>query len=118
MLLPVTIQVRYKGAIQGEDAPSKISEYDFFVLTSEGENFGHSILEAMTEGLPVIISDRTPWIDLEQQKVGWDVNVRNTKDLTSAINMSLSLSQQEYAEFSLNSYNYVLKHPKSLSRLL
>ena len=35
------------------------------------------ILEAWAAGLPVVISDRTPWRDLESQGVGWDLPLDN-----------------------------------------
>ena len=41
-----------------------ISEYNLFVLPTLGENFGHVIIEALTLGIPVLLSDRTPWTSI------------------------------------------------------
>ena len=59
------ITINYKGYIDSEKIPNILKKYDFFVLLSEGENFGHAILEAMSAGLPVIISNFTPWKKLK-----------------------------------------------------
>jgi glycosyltransferase involved in cell wall biosynthesis len=48
-------------------------EFDYFVLPTKGENFGHAIFEAMAVGCPVLISDQTPWTNLEQKNAGFDL---------------------------------------------
>jgi glycosyltransferase involved in cell wall biosynthesis len=42
-------------------------------LPSLGENFGHVIVEALSAGCPILISDRTPWRGLAERGVGWDL---------------------------------------------
>ena len=37
-------------------------------LPSKGENFGHIIMESLAASTPVIISDLTPWKDLENAR--------------------------------------------------
>ena len=109
--LPSNIDVTYKGTLDGHEVPKTILDYDFLALTSEGENFGHSIVEALTEGKPVIISNRTPWQSLCKKKVGWDVSPNKTNDLTDAINSALNLTKTEYAVFSSNCTAYIKHHP-------
>jgi glycosyltransferase involved in cell wall biosynthesis len=48
-----------------------IAGFDFFVLPTLGENFGHVILESLSAGCPVLLSDRTPWKRLEADGAGW-----------------------------------------------
>lgn len=36
-------------------------------MPTTGENFGHSIVESMLLGRPIIISDQTPWTDVNGQ---------------------------------------------------
>lgn len=59
---------------RGELHPSQISEtlvkYDFFVLPTLNENYGHAIVESINVGVPVLISDNTPWKDLKGQNIG------------------------------------------------
>jgi len=51
--------------------------YDVFLLPTLGENFGHSIIEAMSVGMPVVISNRTPWKNLKDASVGADLPIEN-----------------------------------------
>ena len=46
-----------------------------FVLPTKTENFGHAIYESMACGLPVLISDKTPWHNLEKNKAGFDLSL-------------------------------------------
>ena len=69
--LPSNIEVNIFGAFRNEDVEIIFGENDLFFLPTQGENFGHVIFEALKAGLPVLISDRTPWVDLELCKAGW-----------------------------------------------
>ena len=71
--LPDNISVRYCGEIPNDQVGNILSRYDLFLLPTKGENFGHAIFEALSSGCPVLISDRTPWRDLEKLGIGWDV---------------------------------------------
>ena len=72
-MLPPNIEVQYKGHIKREDVLTVLKKYHIFFLPTLGENFGHVILEALSAGCPVLISDRTPWRGLEDKGVGWDI---------------------------------------------
>lgn len=71
--LPKNITVARKGEIPNRAVPETLARYDLLLLPTRGENFGHAILEALASGLPVLISDRTPWQDLEQREAGWSL---------------------------------------------
>ena len=63
--LPVNIQVTFFGPLEKEKVNSTIQKYHFLFMPSQGENYGHSIVESFMAGRPVIISDKTPWKDLQ-----------------------------------------------------
>ena len=48
------ITINYNGIISYEKLPKILIKYDFFILFSEGENFGHSIFESFSAGLPLL----------------------------------------------------------------
>ena len=69
--LPTNVQVNYVGELAHQEVAHALSQHGLFFLPTRGENYGHVIQEALTAGLPVLISDQTPWRDLEQHCVGW-----------------------------------------------
>jgi glycosyltransferase involved in cell wall biosynthesis len=54
-------RVRFRGVINSHEFPSLVEKYDYFVLPTFGENYGHAIVESLAFGLPILISDQTPW---------------------------------------------------------
>jgi len=83
--LPNHIRVRSMGAIANTEVPKTIAEYDAMFLPSQGENFGHAIHESLMSGIPVIISDQTPWRDLARHKAGWDLSLSTPKGFVDCI---------------------------------
>jgi len=117
--LPEHIKVTYKGFLASEKILETMSHYDFFVLLSEGENFGHAILEAMSVGLPVLISNKTPWRHLESKAIGWDVEIKNPIDIIRAFNKSINMSNEDYKKWSESAFNFAKEftlNPKLLEQ--
>lgn len=104
--LPTNITVSYKGSVHGEKIPELLTNYHFLFMPSVGENFGHSILEALLAACPVIISDQTPWKDLEKYKVGWDLPLNQSSDFIDVITTAGNMSQRDYEEWSLSAFEY------------
>lgn len=71
--MPGHVKVTYRGPLAQEDVIGTISRYQFFVLPTLGENYGHTIVEALLAGRPVVIGDETPWRGLEAKGAGWDI---------------------------------------------
>jgi glycosyltransferase involved in cell wall biosynthesis len=69
--------IKYCGLLSTKDVVNTISCYDLFFLPTMGENFGHIIVESWTAGVPVLISNLTPWQNLSQKQIGWDVPLEN-----------------------------------------
>lgn len=72
-LSPPGLSVRYRGEVEHEKLHALLHEYDVMLLPTLGENFGHAVIEALDAGLPVVISDRTPWRNLEPSGIGADL---------------------------------------------
>lgn len=76
--LPPHIKFSYGGILLHEDVYQHLSRHDVFLLPTLGENYGHAILEALSVGLPVVISDQTPWRDLARKGIGYDGPLEET----------------------------------------
>jgi glycosyltransferase involved in cell wall biosynthesis len=71
--LPKHVQVAYKGPIENRLVNRKLRSHHLFLFPSKGENYGHVIFEALAAGLPVLLSDRTPWHAIADFGAGWEV---------------------------------------------
>jgi glycosyltransferase involved in cell wall biosynthesis len=60
--LPENIYVSLHDQVPNERVRSVFAEYDLFAFPTRGENFGHVILESLSVGTPVLLSDQTPWL--------------------------------------------------------
>lgn len=49
---------RFTGTLRGEDLAVEYANADFFVFPSKTDTFGNVILEAMSSGLPAVVTDR------------------------------------------------------------
>jgi len=58
------------GAIGFDEKKMLLNNCDYFTLASEFESFGIVVAEALSCGLPVIISNKTPWRDIEINNCG------------------------------------------------
>jgi glycosyltransferase involved in cell wall biosynthesis len=60
------------GFVSGAAKTKLLRIADLFVLPSYYENFGIAVAEAMTAGVPVVISDQVHiWQAIEQAEAGW-----------------------------------------------
>lgn len=71
--LPSHVKAHHRGVVPYENVAATIGQYDLFLFPTHGENFGHVIIEALGVGVPVIVSDTTPWNDLAQHGAGWAI---------------------------------------------
>jgi glycosyltransferase involved in cell wall biosynthesis len=70
---PEQVDVNFMGSVSYQDVPRVFAASDLFLFPTRGENYGHVIAESLAVGTPVLISDRTPWRNLESAGVGWDL---------------------------------------------
>jgi glycosyltransferase involved in cell wall biosynthesis len=107
--LPANIRVRYCGEIPHERVEQVFAEHDLFLLPTLGENYGHVICEALAAGCPVLISDQTPWRNLEAEGVGWDVPLGETERFQAALQQCVDGDDEWYAALSARAMNYAVK---------
>ncbi|MFN4234182.1 MAG: glycosyltransferase [Bacteroidia bacterium] len=101
--------VYYKGELIWNEIENTIKKYDFFILPTLHENFGHVIFESLTFGVPVIISNNTPWRNLQQLKMGWDLDLNNKDEWIRAITAALKMTKYEYNEYCIKCIDFTKK---------
>ena len=94
--LPATITIDYIGTKQHDQLIQILQQHHLFVLPTTGENFGHAIFEAMLAGRPVLISDQTPWLQLSEKKIGWDIPLDDPSAFINAIEAAAQWDQKQF----------------------
>lgn len=94
--LPNNVIFNYKTALHPTKVTETLVNYDLFFLPTFGENFGHVIAEALSAGLPVLISDRTPWRNLKENSIGWDIPLDQPEKFIECIEECCQKSPEEY----------------------
>tara|TARA_R110002124_G_scaffold59474_3_gene164281 strand:- start:251 stop:640 length:390 start_codon:yes stop_codon:yes gene_type:complete len=79
------VQVKYQGTLTPDQVVESLSGYDVFFFPTKGENYGHVIAEALCAGLPILIADTTPWKNLQQKGIGWDLPLKNPTAFSSVL---------------------------------
>jgi len=73
--LPANVIVNYLGSANPNQVLNIFSSYDIFLFPTGGENYGHVIAESLIAGTRVLISNKTPWRNLQTDGLGWDENL-------------------------------------------
>ncbi|MEE2931267.1 MAG: glycosyltransferase [Bacteroidota bacterium] len=66
------------GEVNEIDKQLMLYNSDFFALASEFESFGIVVAESLACGLPVLVSNKTPWKEIERYNCG--ILVNNNKE--------------------------------------
>ncbi len=104
--LPPNIKVNYKYEIDYEDVPIVIANYHFLFLPTLNENFGHTIVESLVSGCPVIITDQTPW-DINKNNCGFAISLNKKEEFKSAILGAIQINDTEYKKMSENCVTFI-----------
>lgn len=95
-LLPPNITVEYKGVVDAGQSESVFENNHFSILPTMHENYGHAIVESLAFGVPVIISNNTPWHGLEAKHAGFDYPLENQQQFIDSIVKAASMDQETY----------------------
>lgn len=104
--LPQNVTANYKGSIESSKVMELLTNYHMMFMPTAGENFGHIILQSFSAGCPVIISDQTPWRDLDAKDVGWDIPLDNMQQFAAIIDICSRMNQSDYDLMSERAYLY------------
>jgi glycosyltransferase involved in cell wall biosynthesis len=93
-------RVFFKGPLENSIVRTHLQQYHFYILATHGENFGHSIYEALAAAKPILISNKTPWTNLQQKKVGWDLALESKKEWLDTLEQIYNMQQNEFDRYS------------------
>lgn len=104
--LPGNVKANYKGSIESDKVGEMLKKYHFMFMPTTGENFGHIILQALSAGCPVIISDQTPWKQLSNKQIGWDLPLEKMSDFAEVIDYCSNMGQSDFDRLSKASFDH------------
>ncbi len=103
----------YFGHADPSESQTILAKYDAFVLLTKGENFGHSIYEALSVGTPIIITNKTPWqFNESANPPGWIINYDTDGFDTDTLKQTLTnlyhMDNDAYALSSKAAHTYAV----------
>lgn len=108
------ITSNFKGPLEHSKLFTVLQNYHLFFLPTQGENFGHVIFEALSSGCPVLISDKTPWRDLEEKNAGWALPLNNTEPFIEKLIEVCDMDQIEFNNKSKAAHEYAKSYMASM----
>lgn len=103
--LPSNIKIKIEGEVSSKNVRNVFSKHDLFAFPTKGENFSHVILEALSVGTPVLVSDKTLWNSdklkgLKTLPLDQNLWVREIKEWSSlTVNSKMKRSKAALAYF-------------------
>lgn len=94
-------RVQFIGPKFGKDKFQYYANARFSVLPSYSENFGNVIIEALSQGTPVIASKGTPWQILNDKCAGFWID-NSAEAIAKCIDQALSIEEEQYREMRDN----------------
>lgn len=114
--LPKNIIWEYKGTLDTQKVIETFSEYDVFLFPTKGENYGHVIFEALAGGCIPIISDTTPWNDIEQAGCGKVIALSNKQKYIENLQNISSLNHDDIIDMKRRAHEYARKKYEESTR--
>ena len=108
--LPNNIRIDYKGILDPSDVVRELSAYDLFFFPTKGENFGHVIAESLCAGVPLVISDTTPWRNLENYGIGYDIPLDDVDGFINKLKFYSNMSDGDFLECKKAALSYAKKN--------
>lgn len=105
--LPINIKWKYQGECDSNNVVETLANYDIFLFPTFGENFGHVISEALLAGCVPVISDQTPWLDLDNYKCGKVINLKNINTFVEVLVDFTKMDEIDFNIYVRNTQKYI-----------
>lgn len=110
--LPSNVSCVYKGQVRPDEVLETFSRYHVFLFPTRGENYGHVIYEAMAGGCIPVISNRTPWQELEDRQIGRVVPLEKMEEFVECLQQLTDVEQLEYNQWQKRVVEYAWEYGK------
>jgi glycosyltransferase involved in cell wall biosynthesis len=87
-------RVQFMGEVLGDEKWRVYRSAELFVLPTNSENFGLAVAEALSIGLPAIVTKGAPWSPLAEKSAGWWIEI-GREPLVRCLRHALSQSREE-----------------------
>ena len=104
--LPSNIHAAYKGNINSEQVVETLEQEHVFLFTTIGENYSHVVHEALSAGCPCVISDQTPWQDLDKNCAGHVLPLNDNSRFVKAIESYAEMAETDFQKISDAAHDY------------
>ena len=100
--LSKNVKWSYKGNANPEKVQEIFSEYDVFLFPTMGENYGHVIFEALSVGCIPVISDQTPWKEIDKKNAGYTLGLTQIQEYSKAIEALVDMDPYKKMKMAQN----------------
>lgn len=107
--LPSNIRVLYHGVLAPELVIEVLSNAHVYIQISDSENFGHTLIESLSIGRPIITSTNTPWNNLTVEKAGFNIKPENIEQIEKSILFFATMDLNCLNDWSISSRKYFEK---------
>ena len=104
--LPSNIHAAYKGNINSKQVVETLEQEHVFLFTTIGENYSHVVHEALSAGCPCVISDQTPWQDLDKNCAGHVLPLNDNSRFVKAIESYAEMAETDFQKISDAAHDY------------
>lgn len=97
--ITASTHITYQGILQPHQFNNTFNKYHALLFPTMHENYGHVIAEALSYGLPVVLSDQTPWRNLAVKKAGFDIALNNNDEFLNCITQLYVMNNNEFNQW-------------------
>ena len=94
-------KVIFKGSITGKEKYRTYASARYSFLVSNSENFGNVVIEALSQGTPVVASKGTPWEMLPRLNAGYWIE-NKPEIIARIVDAVLEQPKDEYLVYRKN----------------